>query len=375
MQETKQKNETTQVTETIINSQVRDSGGKIIFGDNTLCSQFLRDYIPLPYLKNVQPEDIEDVSDRFVPLFAEERNADRVKKVNIRGQKPFFLVSLIEHKTHVDYNVCMQTFRYMVYIWDAYEKEEEQKRAGISKRAGFKYPVILPIVYYEGAKNWTVPRDFKSRLQQGEAFGKYVPDFEYYLVPLKDYSNEELLDKADEISLVMLINKLQTPEDVERFRRIPSQKLEEILKETPKHLLNIIGNVLLAFLLKENVPLEEAEDLAGKVREKKMGMLFENMEKMDIQEERRKTEEQRKRAEMAEQKAEEAEQKAEEAEQKAEETMKKLEDSIRYFVESCRELGISRDSIKDKLVGKFDLDMDSASLAIADYFKEIGGHP
>lgn len=33
------------------------------------------------------------------------------------------LVSLIEHKTHVDYNVCMQIFRYMVYIWDSYEKE------------------------------------------------------------------------------------------------------------------------------------------------------------------------------------------------------------------------------------------------------------
>lgn len=86
----------------------------------------MRDYIPLPYLKDVQPEDIEDVSDRFVPLFAEERNADRVKRVNIRGANPFFLVSIIEHKTHVDYNVCMQIFRYMVYIWDAYEKKAEE---------------------------------------------------------------------------------------------------------------------------------------------------------------------------------------------------------------------------------------------------------
>jgi len=193
-------------------------------------------------------------------------------------------------------------------------------------------------------------------LQQGEAFGKYVPDFEYYLVPLKDYSNEELLDKADEISLVMLINKLQTPEDVEKFRRIPPQKLEEILKETPKHLLDIIGNVLLAFLLKENVQVEEAEDLAGKVREKKMGMLFENMEKMDIQEERRKTAK--------------AVQRAEEAEQKAEEATKKLEDSIRLFVESCQELGVSQAFIKDKLIGKMDLDMDFADQVIANYFKE-----
>lgn len=349
MQENKQE------TETILNSQVRDSAGKIIFGDNTLCSQFLRDYIPLPYLKDVQPEDIEDVSDRFVPLFAEERNADRVKKVNIRGEKPFFLVSLIEHKTHVDYNVCMQIFRYMVYIWDAYEKEEEQKQTGISKRADFKYPVILPIVYYEGAENWIVPRDFKSRLQQGEAFGKYVPDFEYYLVPLKDYSNEELLDKADEISLVMLINKLQTRSDMEKFRRIPPKKLEEILKETPKHLLDIIAKVLMAFLLKENVPVEEAEDLAGKVREKKMGMLFENMEKMDIQEERRKTEEQRKRAEEAEQKAEEAE--------------KKLEDSIRLFVESCQNEGLAQEDTIKKLVMIYQINSEKAREQLRQYWK------
>ena len=309
------------------------------------------------------------MSDRFVPLFAEERNADRVKKVNIRGERPFFLVSLIEHKTHVDYNVCMQIFRYMVYIWDAYEKEEEQKQKGISKLAGFKYPVILPIVYYEGAENWTVPRDFKSRLQQGESFGKYVPDFEYYLVPLKDYSNEELLDKADEISLVMLINKLQTPEDVEKFRRIPPQKLEEILKETPKHLLDIIGNVLLAFLLKENVPIEEAEDLAGKVREKKMGMLFENMEKMDIQEERRKTEEQRRKTEEQRRKTEEQRRRAEEAEQKAEEATKKLEDSIRLFVENCQNEGLAQEDTIKKLVMIYQMNSEKAREMLRQYWR------
>ena len=70
-------------------------------------------------MKDVHPEDIEDVSEQYVPLFAEERNADRVKRVNIKGENPFFLLSLIEHKTKIDYNVCMQIFRYMVYIWDA----------------------------------------------------------------------------------------------------------------------------------------------------------------------------------------------------------------------------------------------------------------
>lgn len=347
---------------TVINSKVRDSGGKIIFGDNILCAQFLRDYIHLPYLKDVQPEDIEDVSDQFVPLFSEERNADRVKRINIRGENPFFLISLIEHKTTVDYNVCMQIFRYMIYIWDAYEKEAEKRHEGISKRADFRYPIILPIVYYEGADNWTVPLDFKSRINQGEAFGKYVPAFEYYLVPLREYSNEQLLEKADEISLVMLINKLQSPKDVEKFRQIPPKQLENILKETPKHLLDIIANVLLVFLLKENVPAQEAENLVEKVREKKMARLFENMEKMDIQAERRNTLEQRERAERAEQKAEEAEQKAEEVRQM-------LESSIRLFVESCQEFNVTKKALVEKFVEKFQVEPDVAKQKVEAYWK------
>ena len=79
------------------NSHTRDSGGKVIFDDPILCAQFCRDFVDLPYMKEVQPEDIEDVSSQYVPLIAEERNADRVKKIKIKGYNPFFLISLIEH--------------------------------------------------------------------------------------------------------------------------------------------------------------------------------------------------------------------------------------------------------------------------------------
>ena len=227
----------TDTREMIQNTKVADSSGKLIFEDNILCSQFLRDYIELPYFKEIQPEDIEAVSDQFVPLFAEERNADRVKKVHIKQGKPFFLVSLIEHKSSVDYNVSMQIFRYMVYIWETYAKEAEKLQTGITKRADFKYPPILPIVYYEGAGNWTVPLDFKSKIVEGEAFGKYIPNFEYYLVPLRKYSNEDLLAKKDEISLVMLINRWQSTEDIEAFRKLPAKEVNEILRGTPEHLV------------------------------------------------------------------------------------------------------------------------------------------
>lgn len=61
-------------------------------------------------------------------MFTEERNSDIVKKVRLKGNETsFYLISLIEHKSRVDYNVIMQILRYIVYIWEDYEREQEKK--------------------------------------------------------------------------------------------------------------------------------------------------------------------------------------------------------------------------------------------------------
>ena len=53
-------------TETkIANSRSRDAGAKLIFDNPILCAQFLRGYTDLEILKNIRPEDIEDISERF----------------------------------------------------------------------------------------------------------------------------------------------------------------------------------------------------------------------------------------------------------------------------------------------------------------------
>ena len=121
----------------------------------------------------------EDVSEEFVPLFSNEREADRIKEIKIRGENnitSLFLISLIERKSNVEYNIHMQIFRYMVYIWERYERRMEQKQPGCTRRKDFTYPPIIPIV--------------------------------------------------------MLINKLQTIDDVEQFRALPAGKVDEILKDT-----------------------------------------------------------------------------------------------------------------------------------------------
>lgn len=72
----------------IDNPQFRDSSSKLIFGDNILSCQFFRDYADMEILRNIQPEDIEDVSERYVPLYSTQRESDTVKKINISKYLP-----------------------------------------------------------------------------------------------------------------------------------------------------------------------------------------------------------------------------------------------------------------------------------------------
>lgn len=94
---------------------------------------------------------------------------------------------------------------------------------------------------------------------RGELFQKYIPDFQHYLLPLRDYSYKELIGNQGEVSLVMMINKLQTAEDVENFSQISPEELESILKDISDYLVKTIADVILVFLLKTNVSEENVK--------------------------------------------------------------------------------------------------------------------
>ncbi len=308
----------------------RDINSKKIFDDPVLCAQFLRDNFELPALKEVQPEDIDDISERYLPYLGTEFESDSVKRIRIldigKGKNPPFFVSLIEHKSEVDYDVSMQLLRYMVCIWTEYRREKEAQKEGCTRLKSFRYPVIMPVVYYEGKAKWTADMHLSGRIGNSLRRPEWIPDFRYEVVRLYDYSNQELLERGDEMSLVMLINKIKDTEDLERFIRIPADDVERIVKDSPEHVVDVLVSVMESLCFKIDASAEERRQCVRKVRERKMGYLFENMEKISIQEERRKTEEQRKKTEEQRKKTEEQRKKTEEQRKKTEEQRKKTEE-------------------------------------------------
>lgn len=293
----------------------RDVSNQEIFKNHVLCAQFLRDYSDCKALADVQPEDIEDISERFTSIMGTKVEGDTIKRIRLRNpggeEKELYAVSLIEHKSDVDYDVAMQLLHYISNIWRDYARSRRyQTESGdwveANKAKGFRYPPILPIVYYEGIDRWTAGMQLRDRVLTVQGLEAYVPDFAYRLVGIRDYDNEELLGKADEMSLIMLLNKTQTAEDLHRMLDVPGEMINRIVSNSPEHVLEVILDVVYLLCRKVNMSDDETRGVLSQLKEgRNMGYLFENMEHMDIQEERRKTREAREELEQFREKARE----------------------------------------------------------------------
>ena len=122
-----------------------------------------------------------------------------------------------------------------------------------------------------------------------DLFEEYVPDFKYELVDIHEISNKKLVERKDIMSMIMLLNKIQTPEDLSQVRELSKENLDDLLQDAPEQIQDILVSVIRTLCKRINATEEETESCVAIVRTGNMGYLFENMEPMDIQAERRRT--------------------------------------------------------------------------------------
>ena len=238
------------------------------------------------YIILTQKTTLLNVSSHFLPLFQESRDSDTVNKIRI-GDSEIYLIALIEHQSENDFDMSFRILRYIVFIWTDYAAQQEKLHKGITKSKAFLYPPILPIVYYEGTSTWSAPLNFKNRVFLSDVFGDYIPSFNYLVVPLNKYSKQDLIEKNDELSLIFLINQLQSSSEFHNLKDIPKEYTEHLTDNTPDYLLKIIGKVIAVLLHKLNVPDEEVYDITDQITRRQFSMMFDNFQAYDVQETRR----------------------------------------------------------------------------------------
>ena len=273
---------------TTIPENIKDNIFKTVFGEPKLFVEFLTNFIPIDILKNLSPDQIEDISERYLPLFSDNKDSDTVKRVNLNGEN-LFVIGILEHESAVNYKASFKMLIYIAYVLDDYIKENDKKyyeetdkygktNLKLSTAIDFEYPPVLPIIFYDGTEKWTSELYFANKIKMREVFAKYIPKFEYELVDLNKYSKDDLIEYNNIMSMLMLIDKVRGSKDMEdMFKNLPENYVEAICDESkiPPPLLKIISDCIKLLLKRVDVPADEIEAVTEKIYARKVNEMFE----------------------------------------------------------------------------------------------------
>jgi predicted transposase/invertase (TIGR01784 family) len=93
-------------------------------------------------------------------------------------------------------------------------------------------------VLYNGKQTWTVSRKFRKMLDNEHWFSSELINFEYFLIDVKNYTEEQLLTLSNTISSVFLLDQTETLEQAQdRLNRLRGTIQQ--LPEESRNLLHI----------------------------------------------------------------------------------------------------------------------------------------
>jgi predicted transposase YdaD len=207
-----------------------------------VAADLLRHYLPDNLAARLDLTALELSKGSFVDEDLKSHFSDLLYKVRIDGGSDAYIYVLFEHKSTQDDWVAFQLLRYMVKIWEQVRKENAKLR---------KLPPILPLVLYHGQSKWQVSRSFGSLISLSgvDELRPYQPDFEYHLLDLSAYSEDEIKGSAAARVVLLLLKYAYSPELFERLPDMlgllpfPEESAIEYLRRTLYYVTGIRGGL------------------------------------------------------------------------------------------------------------------------------------
>ncbi|AEH51414.1 Rpn family recombination-promoting nuclease/putative transposase [Pseudothermotoga thermarum] len=180
-----------------------DKGYKFLLSNKETFLELLQSFIKEEWVKYIDEQDIVRIDKSFILQDFSNKEADLVYRVKLKGKQVIIYI-LLELQSSVDYAMPYRLLLYMVEIYRSILKDAAKKEM---RKKDFSLPAIIPIVLYNGKRNWTAKVSYKEMLDSYELFGEHVLDFKYILIDVNRYGKEELISLRNLISGVFLLDQ------------------------------------------------------------------------------------------------------------------------------------------------------------------------
>ena len=186
-----------------------DKGYKRIFSIKKHFLHFIKKYIALEWMMELEEKDLELIDKEFITDQFDTYESDLVYKVYTK-EGVVYLFFLLELQSYNDFTMPFRLLVYMTAIWlDHFKNCDKNKRS----QKGYRLPAIMPIVLHNSERNWTASCKFSQMISNAELFGKYVVDFEYALVSVNTLTESKISNSNTLIDNIFLADKKRTRQD------------------------------------------------------------------------------------------------------------------------------------------------------------------
>ncbi len=165
----------------------------------------LAEYLPREVAGLLDPDaPPEAMEGSFVDADAARTQCDALFKVALRTGHEARIYVLLEHKSFVDATAPLQILKYMVNIW------LREIEAGTVRD---RLPPIIPLLFYHGPGEWTVPRSVVEMIDAPEELAPLLKDFAYLLRDLGEIEPLRL-SRAPEVRAGLLALRVVHADDI-----------------------------------------------------------------------------------------------------------------------------------------------------------------
>ena len=238
---------------------VHDRFFKETFGDVVVTKDFLKHYLPEAVQQYIDVETLLPQKDSFIDEKLNESFSDLLFQAEIFGEKGY-LYFLFEHKSSPDKSTTLQLLKYIVNIWET------------KKNAQGHLPVVVPLVIYQGAQRWNVPKYFGEMIQDYQHLPAelmaYIPNFTYQFYDFSYRSDEEIKGQAILKIYHTMIKEIFKPNNPDIFDSIKHalNYFSEI--ESKTRAIEYFETVMrYIFTVNKNFTKEEGEKMMKKIEE------------------------------------------------------------------------------------------------------------
>ena len=214
-----------------------DTRMKELFHDKKAFMSLLKDLLKADWADDIDESSLKRSPNTYILPDFSDKEADVVYECRLKnsGEKVIFYV-LLENQSRVDYRMPYRLLLYIVEVLrDYYNHADEKER----KRKGFKFPAVIPLVFYTGRRKWTVPLTLRDMFAGQERFGDALIDFTYKFIDAKTPDDESL--ENIESKLLELMIRLERSQDFDEVMDTIGNYKAKImeLNDEEKRVLNV----------------------------------------------------------------------------------------------------------------------------------------